>query len=94
MKYQIKSTEDHIEIHVADVETPAKQQQLLQAFQECQEGACSCPTNEYKKLEVMEIQEENGSLTLNLTPKSGLELDKSELAACLEYTKKKVEQTK
>ena len=91
MKYQIKNTEAGIEIHVDDVETPAEQQQLLEAFQECQGGVCSCPTAEYKKLEQMQIQEDNGLITLRLMPKTGLELDQSELAACLEYTKSKVE---
>ena len=42
----------------------------------------------------MKIQEGNGLIILNLKPKTGLELDKSEIAACLEYTKGKVEEKK
>jgi hypothetical protein len=94
MKYKIENTKSGTEIHISNVESPEKQEQLLAAFQECQEGTCSCPTNEYQKLEEMEIQEDNGLIILNLKPKTGLELDKSEIATCLEYTKSKVEEKK
>ena len=94
MKYKIENTKIGTEIQISNLETPAEQQQLLEAFHECQEGTCSCPTNEYQKLEEMKIQEGNGLIILNLKPKTGLELDKSEIAACLEYTKGKVEEKK
>jgi hypothetical protein len=94
VKYKIENTKRGTEINISNVETPAEQKQLMDAFQECQNGTCSCPTNEYQKLEKMEIQEGNGLIVLNLMPKSGQELDQSEIARCLEYTKSKVEEKK
>lgn len=94
MKYKIENTKDGTEININNVETPTEQKQLMDAFQECQNGTCSCPTNEYQKLEKMEIQEGNGLIVLNLKPKSGQELDQSEIVRCLEYTKSKVEEKK
>ena len=91
MKYKIENTKTGTDIQIKDVKSHAEQQQLLEAFQECQGGICTCPTEEYKKLEEMEIQEDNGSITLHLKPKTGLELDESEIATCLEYTKSKAE---
>jgi len=94
MKYKIENTKSGTEIQISNVETSTEQQQLLKAFHDCQEGTCSCPTNEYQKLEEMKIQEGHGLIILNLKPKSGLELDSSEIAACLEYTQGKIEEKK
>lgn len=94
MKYQIETTKDETEIQISNVDTAEEQRQLLDAFQDCQNGTCSCPTNEYQKLEKMEIREGNGLIVLNLKPKVGQELDQSEIARCIEYTKSKVEEKK
>lgn len=94
MKYQIETTKDGTKIQISNVATTTQQRQLMDAFQDCQNGTCSCPTNEYQKLEKMEITGDNGLIVLNLKPKTGMELDQSEIARCLEYTKDKVEEKK
>ena len=94
MKYQIETTKNGTEVQISKVKTTVEQERLMNAFQECQNGTCSCPTDEYQKLEKMEIREGNGLIVLNLKPKSGLELDQSEIARCIEYTKSKVEEQK
>ena len=88
MKYKIDKNEEGIEISVDDVKS--KKDTLLKAFQECQQGRCSCPTEEYKKLESMQIEQREDGIQLRLKSRQGVELDKSEINKCLEYTKARV----
>ena len=88
MKYKIDKNEEGIEISVDDVKS--KKDTLLKAFQECQEGRCSCPTEEYKKLESMQIEHRENSIQLRLKSKQGVKLDESEINKCLAYTKERV----
>ena len=88
MKYKIEQKQNGIEIEVA--ESKAKQQQLLDAFQACQEGRCSCPTQEYTKLDSLEIEKEADTIHLHLKSKPGEEFDKSEISKCLEHTGSKL----
>ena len=88
MKYKIESTENEVNIEVT--ETKGKQDKLLQAFQECQEGRCTCPTQEYSKLDSLEIEGDEDTIRLKLKSKSNVKFDESEIGKCLEYTKGKV----
>lgn len=88
MKYIIDKNEEGIVITVDDVKS--KKDTLLKAFQECQEGRCSCPTEEYTKLESMKIEQREDGIQLRLKSKQGVDLDKSEINRCLEYTKARV----
>ena len=86
MKYKVESTEDTVNVEVT--ETKGKQNKLLQAFQECQEGRCTCPTQEYSKLGSLESDED--TIKLKLKSKPGVKFDESEIGKCLDYTKGKV----
>lgn len=88
MKYKIEEEQNGINIEVS--ETKGKQDKLLEAFQECQEGRCTCPTQEYTKLEALEIEKEEDTIHLHLKSKPGKEFDISEINKCLEYTENKV----
>jgi hypothetical protein len=88
MKYKIKSGETGITIDIN--QTKGKQKNLLEAFHECQEGRCSCPTQEYSKLESLEIESNEDTIRLKLKSKPDEQLDESEIGKCLEYTKGKV----
>ena len=90
MKYSIEENENNLDISVDDVKD--KKEKLLQAFQECQQGRCSCPTEEYKKLESLDIKQSEQGMQLHLKAKDGTILDKAEINRCLEYTTKRVEQ--
>lgn len=89
MKYKIDENENGLDISVADVKD--KKEKLLQAFKECQEGRCSCPTEEYKKLDSLEIDHNDEGIQLSLKSKPGEKIDKTEINRCLEYTAKRVE---
>lgn len=63
-----------------------KRDGLLTAFGECQQGKCSCPTDEYQKVGAMEATQSDDAISIRLQAKPGTEFDAREIAACLEYT--------
>jgi hypothetical protein len=84
VRYQISEEPDHLKVKLED--TTGVQDQLLAAFQECQQGRCSCPTAEYEKLEGLEIEVSIDEIELRLKPKPGAQLEPSQIARCLDYT--------
>jgi len=88
MKYKVESTENEVRIEVS--EARGKQEKLLQAFQECQQGRCTCPTQEYSKLDSLEIDANEDTIKLKLKSKPQVKFDGAEISKCLEYTKGKV----
>ena len=42
-------------------EVAGRQAELLEAFGECQEGRCWCPTGEYLKVAAMDVQPDHGA---------------------------------
>ena len=90
MKHKIKETESGLDISINIKDE--KKKELLEAFQECQEGRCSCPTEEYKNLESLEIKHNDDNIELHLQSKDGTKLDKTEIDKCLEYTENQVRQ--
>jgi hypothetical protein len=83
-RYRIVKDRSALSVEVTDV--AGHQEQLLQAFGECQAGRCSCPTDEYQKMLSMELEQTEDRVRLRLEAKPGEEFDTSEIAACLEYT--------
>ena len=88
MKYKIESKED--ELHIEVVGSEGKQQELLQAFGECQQGRCSCPSKEYSKLDALEIENDKDTIRLKLKAKADEVIDQAEISKCLEYTRSRV----
>lgn len=88
MKYNVDEKKDGIDITVADVGND--KQKLLEAFRECQEGRCSCPTAEYKKLQSLEVEQGGDGIQLRLKSKPGETIDKAEIEKCLGYTAERV----
>lgn len=88
MIYKVETTENEINIEIT--EAKGKQGKLLAAFQDCQEGHCTCPTQEYSKLDSLEIENDEDTIRLKLKSKPDAKFDESEIGKCLEYTKGKV----
>lgn len=82
--YEIKPSDAGIAIQISGVGD--KGQELLTAFGECQQGQCSCPTDEYQKVEAMEVTPSKDAISIRLEAKPGMEFDTREIAACLDYT--------
>lgn len=86
--FQLKPTQNGVQIDLnasQDAHTP-----LLAAFQECQQGRCSCPTMEYQKLASLDIHTSQDGLQLLLEALPGQTFDPAEIEKCLEYTVKAV----
>ncbi len=87
MKSQITKQGSGLDISVDQVGDG--QQAVLDAFQECQEGRCSCKTSEYEKLEAIEVQPVDDAIRIRLKPRSGESIDESAVQDCLDYTLEK-----
>ncbi len=92
MKYKIDEKENGIGISVTDVKD--RKNELLEAFRECQEGRCACPTEEYKKLDSLEVEQNEEGIRLHLKSRRGEKIDKSEIEKCLNYTGERVKKTR
>lgn len=88
MKVTVKEHKEGIDISVEGVKS--KKEELLEAFQECQEGRCSCPTDEYKKLESLDIDHDDQNISLHLKPKQGQKINVAEIDKCLEHTSRRL----
>ena len=84
MKYQIQQREDGVEVEVSDV--VGNEGKLMEAFQACQQGQCSCPTEEYKKLDGMEVEKGEDGIRLRLKARAGERFDSAEIERCLQHT--------
>ena len=92
MKYKIDEVGDGIDIKIDDLD--GKQETLLEALQQCQQGRCSCPTDEYKKLESLDIKQTENGLKLHLKSTSGTQFDKNEINRCLDHTTEQLDTIK
>jgi hypothetical protein len=72
-------------------ELAGRQEELLEAFRECQEGRCTCPTEEYRKVASVDVKAEEDRIAIRLESKPGERLDPSEINACLDHTMGKVD---
>lgn len=87
--YRVREQGSEVEIELTGVE--GRQDELLGAFGECQSGRCSCPTDEYEKVLVMQIEPHVEQITIHLEPIEGERFDIGKIAACLEHTIAKTE---
>ena len=88
MRSDIKSDAEGLTIEIS--ETQGKNARLVVAFQECQEGRCSCPTKEYKKLESLTIEQAEDKINLRLIAKKSQGFDSAEIEKCLKFTERKI----
>lgn len=88
MKAEITKNAGGLDIDITEVE--GKKEELLQAFHECSEGHCTCPTQEYEKMESLEIIDGEDSIELSIKARAGTEIDTGEIEKCLAYTKARV----
>lgn len=84
MKYWLQH--DTSGLHIDVEANESEQDRLLHAFRNCQEGKCNCPTDEYHKLESLDIEKNDNEIHLKLTAKPGTEFDDSTINECLKYT--------
>ena len=68
-RYRVEDQPQGVAIQVTEV--AGRQQQLLEAFQECQSGHCTCPTDEYQKVAGMQVTAGAVEVVLRLQAKPG-----------------------
>jgi hypothetical protein len=90
MDYKIGHAGDD-EVTIDLVDTADRASQVLEALQECQEGRCRCPTDQYERLAGMDIARRGGAMRVRLRPRAGERLDMDALRLCLEYTVQRAE---
>lgn len=91
MKYQITKQSDTLEIKVEGNED---KEQMLEMFERCRDGRCSCPTKEYKKLDSMQVEQVDGKINLRLKSKEGTQFNQAEIERCLEHTRARIKAQK
>ena len=83
MRYEIAEHGSDVEIHVR--QTGEHGPELLASLEDCQQGRCGCPSDQYDRLEDMTVDATPDELTIQLHPRAG-EVDTSQLQTCLDYT--------
>lgn len=91
METSYRIHEDESGLSVEIVGAGDKTEELLQTIGECKDGQCSCPTDEYKKLASLDIEQSGDVITLRLEAGTGQKFDTSEIDACLDYTTQKLD---
>ncbi len=80
MKIQSKQTGTSLVVNLEDVSHRAE---ILETLQGCAQGECACSSDEYQKVESMQISESPDSITLNVQVKPGEVIDPSCISECL-----------
>jgi len=88
MKSKITKNKDGIAIDISELN--GEKEKLLEAFQECSEGRCTCPTQEYEKVETLNIAGSDKTIQLSIKSKENTVIDTEEIEKCLVYTKDKM----
>jgi len=90
--YKITETDKGLKIEVRAQD--AEKDQLLSEFQKCQQGQCTCPTQEYEKLDTLDLEITEDQINIQLIAKERSFIDRDEIARCLDHTTEKVKKGK
>ena len=88
-RYQIREEQSGVSIDLTDV--GGHHDALLNAFEDCATGQCSCPTDQFEKLASIDVQRYEDQIALHLESRDGARFDPSAIAACLDHTVNRIE---
>jgi hypothetical protein len=83
-RYRIREEQSGVSIDLTEVS--GRQDELLNAFEDCASGQCSCPTDQFEKLASMDVHRNEDQIALRLESRYGTRFDPSAIAACLDHT--------
>ena len=85
-KSKVKKENSHVIVSIGEVDSD--KDIILKNLQDCKDGNCSCPTNEYEKLENIniEVKDELNEIQVDLKPKKGVDISINEIKKCLDHT--------
>jgi hypothetical protein len=89
-EYEIADDGSQVEILIRT--TAEQEPRVIASLQDYASGACGCATNEYDRLESMDVKTGDGNITVRLQPLPGEHLDTDEIRACVAYTLTQAEQ--
>lgn len=89
MKYQIDENTEGLRIQAAV--SPEQQKTLLDEFQKCAAGTCSCPSTQYEKLQSIDVIPNATGVTVQLKAKNGEVIDRSDIERCLDHTSRLIQ---
>ncbi|CAN2181323.1 hypothetical protein MCEMRE203_00295 [Candidatus Nanopelagicaceae bacterium] len=69
---------------IVNLENVTDKNAVLETIQGCADGNCACSTDEYQKVEAMQILPGPDSIQLNIQVKAGEVIDPSCISECLE----------
>lgn len=87
-EYEIAKGDTGVDIRLTGV--AGREVALLDAFRDCKEGRCSCPSDEYEKVDRMDFAATTEGVSIRLEARAGAELDPDEISRCLDHTVQKV----
>ncbi|CAN1493815.1 hypothetical protein MCEZE9_00320 [Candidatus Nanopelagicaceae bacterium] len=68
---------------VVNLENVVDKDAVLETIQGCADGSCACSTDEYQKVETMQIVPGPNSIQLNIEVKAGEVIDPKCISECL-----------
>ena len=68
---------------IVNLENVTNQQAVLETIEGCAQGQCACSTDEYQKVESIEIQSSPNAIQLNIEVKAGETIDPNCISDCL-----------
>lgn len=71
---------------------PSEKKILLEEFAKCAAGTCSCPSQQYEKLQSIKVLPTKSGINIKLVPQAGVPIDEEDIRNCLEYTAKIVDE--
>ena len=86
MKSDIKKQNERVIVNISQVGNDKNK--ILKNLNDCKEGKCSCPTNEYEKISNLDIKidEDFDEIIVDLEPKKDKKIDIQEIQKCLDHT--------
>ncbi|MBF0263804.1 MAG: hypothetical protein HQL46_00910 [Gammaproteobacteria bacterium] len=86
MKYSIQKKKSDISINITDIGN--KKSELIKQVQACQSGNCSCPSDEYNKVDSIQISDSKSDINIKIIAKDDNSIDENEIEKCLSHTDK------
>ena len=88
MKSRITPTATGVDIDVTEVGEHAEA--VLAAFNQCQQGKCSCPTTTYEQVADVQVTPVADGVSLTVTARPGETLDVGDIERCLAHTEAEI----
>ena len=80
MEIKAKQNNSHLVVELKNI---SDKDDVIEMLQSCAEGACSCSSDEYTKVETMQILSGPSSIQLDISVKAGEFIDVNCISECL-----------